>query len=210
MDPYYLRLHGSLSAVQKQALSSGQRVPISSLSPTQRTYVDEIVFGGRTPRLALKRPAKEGGETDYWNRIDTEPTIHFGNGIPASTLLSMTNNSGLSIHADGTYQGQYASSQDFSLSSIGDYLAEKDRPGGSNWNTGHEWTSFQAEDKTEYRYEIEPEPDWSYAGTLTQRVPRGPKVSALDKFPPDIWKLIQDEVEKAKARRNGNKIPPRR
>lgn len=200
----FLKLHGSLSPQQKQAMANGRKLSLTQMTPLQRTRIEKIVYGDRQPGVSFKQP-KKPADLDPYNSIGMEPTIRYGNGLPSDTLLGMKYESGINVRAVGTYNGQNSMMSDLTIESLAYYWESKDRATGNTV-----YTSFAAEDKTQYLYELDMDDLISYHGELGEHKPRGKPVSSPDKLPADIWKQVLAMVDKIKADRNAGRIPPRR
>lgn len=204
----FVKLHGMLSVQQKRVLESGATLQFRSLTPDVQTHLAKMIYGEQVHGFRMRRTIQDSEEDGGLSgNAKHEPTIRFPNGLPPNLEVRMTHKSGVSISYKGTYDDRFPTGGDWDIEGLAGYLMSKDAKGPENWAAKYDITSFQVGQKDEVHYEISADPQLSFVGNLSQMRLEGKPVSSPEQLPPDVWKQIQEALQRRKASQSG-RIPP--
>ncbi|MBI5706906.1 MAG: hypothetical protein HZC36_07945 [Armatimonadetes bacterium] len=206
----FLKLHGLLSAQQKEALFSGKSLRLGELSGPVQTQLARMLYWEQIRSFRSREPQRYDPERfdDPTQTLSHEATLWYPNGLPSGTMLTGTATIGTTIKFRGTQEGGYSTSGDWPPGAVANYLLAKER--GDAWASMMDLKSFQAAEKTEVTYEVDAGGPTTYLGNLEVLRTLGNAVDSLEKLPAEVWAQIQQQVKLLRETANNRRIPPRR
>lgn len=210
-DERLLRLYGLLDADQRKVLGAGGSVRLDTLSPRQKSIVENMVFfSDRVPQMTMRD--MQSGQVVKGVRTILDTTELLPYGLTPDSRLKIEDDSDLAIMTVGKVNGKsYSSVQDLDdmiqnalmPSRVGGWPAYRDRIPG--WATAK---------RRRLRFVFQLSPTISFQRELTDvAMPKAKDAVAYDQLPAVVRKQIESAMAAEAKKRaelgvSGTKPPP--
>jgi hypothetical protein len=198
------RLFGQLSPDRRQALASGSKLPLNSLSGGQQTSLVSLVFGARAQIQTGTGPAKEQSYFEQMMSMNTggqdyksESTELLPNGVPGGGYLEMKTEEQpcFSIHLPGAEAGGFSMTIGLDELAMFKFFTEQSAfKSAPEMGTMFEKMAMGA--RTAYHLTFHLADGVRVVGTLNDdRIGKNATTVSLKSLPDDIMALVDKKME---------------
>jgi hypothetical protein len=195
-----LKLLGSLTPHQLQALQSGQKLVYRSLTPEQKQLLHRQIFHSNDAGYRLEPDwelVDHSQMQNYWNSLMQEPTESLPNGIDANATLELTvSKDAVALATSSAPQEVHWGDQDMDAYNLAHQIMYKERPDLFPWAESYpKFDRFIPASRTSYAFHFRPDPKLLHSLNCKDLVyEKNQKPVPLDQLPKDFQAEVNKRV----------------